>query len=138
MAEQKEEGVKPFDIVVNKWDNKTKRMVEKNPYRLHVVRNVEYFERPVGSGNLYSKDGIPSGRMVNLRNMEIDRDAAHIEWTAPKTEADLKEIRYAEMQKRIAEYEAELTSIKKEQAGRKAEDAAAKNIAVHRKPDGLK
>jgi hypothetical protein len=138
MAEQKDEAVKPFDIVVNKWNKQTKRMDGKNPYRLWVVRNVEYFERPVGSGNLYSKDGKPAGRLTNIKNVEIDREAAHIEWSAPKTEEDMKEIKYAELQKRITEYEAELTSIKKEQAGRKAEDTAAKNVAVHRKPDGLK
>lgn len=45
-----------FDLVVHK-RNKKGAIISVNPYRLLCRGSAKYYERPPGSGNLYSADG---------------------------------------------------------------------------------
>lgn len=52
-----------FDLTVQHRDQKTGRVREENPYRLHSVSGKTYLERPNGSGNLYWMTGEPAGQI---------------------------------------------------------------------------
>lgn len=87
-------------------------LVLVQPYKLHVISGSKYYERPVGSGNLWLENGQPAGRMVKG---EVKEGLAHEEWITPKTGADKL---YEDLAKKTQQYEAamkELEAIKKEQ-----------------------
>jgi len=50
----------PFDLRTKIIDNKTKRIIKYQPYRLFVKGGTQKFERPVGSGNLWYSNGEPA------------------------------------------------------------------------------
>lgn len=78
-----------FDLVTHKRDRKGK-IVNVNPYRLRVRGTSWLFERPVGSGNMYSLGGdLMEGPLLDERNKVEEKriaDAAAIE----KLVADVK------------------------------------------------
>jgi len=114
-----------FDLKVQHRDAKTGRITEVNPYRLHIKGNKKYYERPVGSGNLWFEDGTPAN--------------AHKEYTAPLTndqkmaaEFSAKDSKIRATEEKLAASEKELKEIKAEAAAKKApaEDAPKENKNV--------
>ena len=77
-----------FDTRVHITDAKTGRLLKFQPYKLHVVGGVEYYERPVKSGNLFYPDGKVAGRWVEGPNKQMyaDTNAEHIEFVAAESE----------------------------------------------------
>lgn len=114
MSKSNKEGKKEFDLQTHGWDPQTRQLAWKNPYRMHHIKGVQYWERPVGSGNLYTKQDEPCGRIVDFKQLKIDKDAPHIEWEAPKSPAELAAAKQHELMSRNAELQAELDAIKKE------------------------
>lgn len=126
--EKESEG---FDIRVHYVDGATRKVTHKNPYRMHVVKGVQYFERPVGSLNLFYKDGSPAGRLdekaLAKNKMEVLVGAAHVEWVAPKSESELREMEYQAAIKKSAALEKELAAMKAEQE--KKDGIASKDVS---------
>lgn len=114
--EKKSEG---FDLRTHYIDPATRKVSHKNPYRMHAIKGVQYFERPVGSLNLFYKDGSPAGRIdeeaLKKNRWEVLVDAPHVDWVAPKTEAELREQQYEQAIARSKELEKELAAMKAEQ-----------------------
>jgi hypothetical protein len=102
-----------FDLQTHYWDNKSKRLSHKNPYRMHAIDGVQYWERPVGSCNLFYKNDEPAGRL-DLKKMKVLPEAEHIEWEAPKTAAELREVEFHDAKRENAELRKELEQIRKE------------------------
>lgn len=88
-----------LDLRVHIRDAKTGRIVAKQPYRLFIEGGQEKFERPVGSGNFWSRDGRPLGE--------------HKPVTEPT-------IIPADLQSALAQKELELQALKKQLAAREA------------------
>lgn len=111
----------PFDLRTSVRDGKSGKIVKKQPYRLHVVAGKQFFERPVGSGNLWFLNGEPAGQVIDGK---VKSGEPHHEWTAPG-ELEKQGI-FAEKDKRIASLEAELRAIKQEKEKKAAESAEEK------------
>ncbi len=120
------EEKKEFEIQTHYWDSKSRKLSHKNPYRMWHVRGVQYWERPVGSGNLYTKDGAPCGRIVDFTKCIIDKNAKHIDWERPKTEEELRDIKFNELEAKNKELLRELDMIKKEKYYAAVEKSASK------------
>jgi hypothetical protein len=120
-----------FDLRTHTTDPRTGKVSLTNPYRLHVINGVRYFERPVGSYNLWYENNIPAGRLKPAKegSGEVERGVAHVEWKAPPTGAEKIA---AELSSATAEAEAlrkELAAIRAEQ-----EHTIAKAQAAAPKP----
>ncbi len=74
---------KGFDDRVHIKNAKTGEMIRKQPYRSKHLKDgegsKEYCERPVGSGNLFTRDGAPAGRIDGdwAKWEKVDHKAAH-------------------------------------------------------------
>jgi len=101
---------KTFDLVVHRRDAKTGRVTSTNPYRLHVIDAVEYFERPKGSGNLWFRNNEAAGRLVNGK---LAKDAEHVEWVKPLTEDEKLARDLASKDMELSSLKAELNDIKR-------------------------
>lgn len=101
-----------FDLRTHILDQLTGRIVSKNLYRLHVIDRIQYFERPVNSGNLWYLSGEPAGRIVGGK---VDKTAVHIEYTPPPTGAERIENELRLAREKAAAAEQELAAIKAEQ-----------------------
>lgn len=109
-----------FDLRVDFRHPKTGLVVKRNPYVLRTVKegggSVSYFERPVGSGNIWDAKGNAIGRWDKTKpeGERFLKGEKHIEWTPPET-ADQKLAREsAANSARIKELEMELAAIKAE------------------------
>lgn len=117
-----------FCTIVEHIDPKTKRVIGVNPYRMFCVgKETVVFERPLGSGHLWYKNGEPAGqfdweihakavkeRAKNPTEQAIKLGAAHIPW-APEVTGDELLMREAAKQKAENEaLKAELAAIKAE------------------------
>ncbi len=108
----KQEEVEPgFDLRVHIRDPKSGAIVRKQPYRLHVIQGVQYFERPVGSFNLWYKSGEPAGRMVDG---EPKPEADHVDWKAPRTHDDDLRDKLVAQDAQIDQLKRELDNIRRE------------------------
>ena len=111
-----------FDLQVTHRDEKTGVVVRKNPYVLRVVQAPDggksrYWERPVGSGNLFDKKGNPIGRWEKDPKSGKGRfiaSAEHVEFTPPETDDQKLARSVVERDVRIAELEKELANIRNE------------------------
>lgn len=96
-------------------------MVHKQPYKLHIIGGKKYYERPVGSGNLWYENNESAGRM--LAGNIIDKKADHIDWIPPKTGAEKLYEDLATTKQQLDAARAEIDAIKKEQKIKKLETA---------------
>ena len=110
VEEAKPEG---FDLRTHYWDRETKRLSHINPYRLHTIDGVQYFERPKGSGNVFWKDGAPAG-VIDLKSMQVDLEASHVEWVAPLTQEQKEQEEVRAVLAQNEELRRELEMIKKD------------------------
>lgn len=101
-----------FDLQTHETDRLTQKTTAVNLYRLHVINAVRYFERPVNSGNLWFENNKPAGRLTGPN--QIDRAAAHIEFTPPPTGAERIARELVEAKKIALDAMVELEAIKKE------------------------
>lgn len=102
---------KVFDLKTHTTDPLTGKTTLTNPYRLRIQNAVKYFERPVGSGNLWFENDLPAGRWVTGK---IEADAAHVEWIAPISGAEKLQRELADARGTEAALRAELEAIRAE------------------------
>lgn len=112
-----------FDMTVTHRDPKTGVVIRKDPYRLRILKGADggrmkLFERPVGSGNLYSRWGEPRGRWVEStkkgESAKHEPDAKHIAFEAPLTEDQKVARTLMESQAKNAALEQELAQLRAE------------------------
>lgn len=103
-----------FDIIVQKRDRKTGRVIDENPYVLRVHGGVQYFERPKGSGNLFFGNNEPAGRYDKGRFLVGSARVDHIEWTKPLTDEDKVRQAVAAQAAENERLKAEINAIKRE------------------------
>lgn len=112
-----------FDLQTHKWNSKG-GLERVEHYRLHCIRGAQYFERPVGSGNVFYKSGEAAGRiLLTGSSFAVDTDAKHIAFTPPPTGAEKVAKELADRTSEVARLEAELNAIK---ADRKYSELEAK------------
>lgn len=111
-----------FDLATHKRD-KYGRVLQINPYRLHVIDGLKGFERPVGSGNLWYENNEPMGRLkevVDEKTKKVTRSfeigAPHVEYVPPLTADQKIAQENAEQKTKNAALESELAQLKAEQA----------------------
>lgn len=112
MAYQKAQPVvnTEFDLRTHLRDEKSGVVVRKNPYRLYYREGIQYFERPVGSGNLWFKSGEPAGRMIDNKIQEVE----HVAYNPPPTADEKLAMDLIVKDGKIAQLERELEAIRKE------------------------
>lgn len=87
VIESPERNGEGFDLRVLIKDGLTGEVIRHQPYALHCIGRHKYFERPMGSGNLFYGDGKVAGRLVRNPDAEpgtpdeyyADTKAPHIE-----------------------------------------------------------
>lgn len=113
-----------FDLVTHRWDTQG-HLIAKNPYRKFINEQGTFYERPVGSGNLWLENNQPAGRVeykINEKGHIYDKafvvGAPHKQWTPPPTGAEMVTQQLEEAQAKLALAEAELRAIRKEHTAR--------------------
>jgi len=127
MENQQHKALGDFDPhVVHHRDERTKRVVKVNPYRLFVHKGTRYFEWPKGSGNLWYENREPAGRLSESGEPVIG--AKHEDFEPPMTADEQLAIQQMSLEQENRRLQAELTAIKKEREGDAAiaRDAASK------------
>lgn len=118
-----------FDLVTHR-RNGQGHLVHVNPYRAYIVEHNRYYERPVGSGNLWLENNQPAGRV------EFDKDgkrefkfgAPHQEWTAPPSGAEKVAEELIATQAQLAAAKAELDAIRKDREAKQPVQQDSKPI----------
>ncbi len=128
-AVQEQTDSKKFDLIVHHRDPVTGLVVKTDPYILRVVgepgshEKSSYFERPAGSGNLFTKENLPCGRWVyeektvkgrKLKVGKYEPEAAHVEFVRPLTQDQKLAQSLIESDRRNAALEAELAALRAE------------------------
>jgi hypothetical protein len=104
-----------FDLRVLIKDAKTGEVIRHQPYNRHCVGRHVYYERPVGSGNLFYGDGKPAGRWMKQENGEYgaQTDLPHV--SAPEPIAPMSADAVAEenetLRRELAAAKAELEAL---------------------------
>lgn len=129
-----------FDKIVQVRD-KHGNLVSENHYAYHIIDGSPYFERPIGSGNLFYPNGDPAGRMKKREVILEGPESAHLEYVAPltgaaKAEQDLN-VERAKNAELIRELEAlKLEAAKEAAAQKKVDEAkAASKFGAHLKEE---
>ena len=126
-----------FDLVTHRWDAQGK-LVHFAPYRKFIQSGVEYYERPVNSGNLWYENNQPAGRVIcefnekgHICSKAFDLSAQHVDYTPPLTGDQKLAAQLSTTMDENAALKAELAAIKKdrEPVVVQAEPAAPKNHA---------
>lgn len=119
-----EPAVTKFPLKVHHRDQKG-HFLGKSPYTMYVKNGVQYFERPVGSGNLFYENMESAGRIERIKGKDgksitakFDFEAAHKEYIAPLSGDQLMQIELAEARKKSEALELELAAIKAERDGK--------------------
>lgn len=102
---------KTFDLKTHTTDGLNGEVTLTNPYRLRIIGPIKFFERPVGSGNLWTEADEPAGRWIAGK---VDATAAHIEWIPPVSGAEKLQRELADARGTEAALRAELDAIKAE------------------------
>lgn len=70
--------MKSFDLRTHIRDKKTGQVIVEQPYTLHIIDGEEIYERPIGSGQFYSRNGEehPGHAVVALQKELKDKKAA--------------------------------------------------------------
>lgn len=107
-----------FNLRVTYRDEKSGVVVDKDPYILRVADRARYWERPVGSGNLFDKKGNPVGRWdVNKpEGKRFLKGEPHVAFEKPLTQDQKLARELVEKSARIETLEKELSLIKGEAA----------------------
>lgn len=119
---KKEEAAPGFDLR-SRITDKNGEVLQKQDYFIHIKGGTSYYERPVGSGNLYFLSGEPAGRMEITEGgkKEIKEGAEHELWIAPvDADGELFE-QLKSTQAESAALRKELDAIKKEKLLRERE-----------------
>ena len=95
-------------------DPKTKRLSKVNPFRVHMINRITYYEWPAGSGNLWYKDRTAAGILDEHGKPVIG--VPHKTYVMPKTQDDSLRTEVLTVKQQNAKLQAELDAIKKEQA----------------------
>lgn len=110
-----------FDLVVDRWDSQGHRTGPRKTYRKFINGDGEFYERPVGSGNLWLENNQPAGRVIyktneagHIYDKKFDFDAKHIDWSPAPTGAEKVAAELASERAKNAQLEAELRAILKE------------------------
>lgn len=80
-----------FNIKVHHRDKKG-MLIDVTPYNLYVKGGIQYFERPIGSGNLFFENKEPAGRVERVTDEKghihpkFDFEAKHQAYVAPRDE----------------------------------------------------
>lgn len=104
---------KEFDKMVHLRDKHGKQVGE-NHYAYHIIDGSPYFERPIGSGNLFEPNGEPCGRLVDRRKLVIESDAAHIAFQEAPEGAEKIAFELSSSREENAEILRELAALKAE------------------------
>lgn len=111
-----------FDLRVTVKNAKTGEVIKHQPYNLHCDGKDKYFERPIGSGNLFYGSGQPAGRW--MRNPDWKKGSSVPEYYA-NTEAEHVEFEVTQARQLTVEAmqaaEADNASLRAELAALKAE-----------------
>lgn len=115
---QEEVQAQGFSLKVTFRDEKSGVVVDKDPYTLHVVDRARYWERPVGSGNLFDKKGQPVGRWDASKpeGKRFLKGEPHIAFERPLTQDQKLARDLVEKDARIEALQKELSLIKGEAA----------------------
>jgi hypothetical protein len=115
-------------------------LVKTNFYTLRVIEGEQYFERPINSGNLWTANNLPAGRLVKREKADprlgayaIDAAAPHIAYSAPLEgdealhyELESEKAQNVELKTRVETQQAQLDAITRELAQIRNERAAAR------------
>lgn len=105
-----------FDpLVIHHRDPVSKRLVKTNPYKLHIVDGIRYFEHPKGSGNLWYEDRTHAGR---YEAGKVIKGAAHKAYVAPLTQDEILARDISTTKQENERLLKELAEIKKELAAK--------------------
>ncbi len=120
-----------FDLRTHRTDPITGETKMVNQYRLHILNGVRYFERPVGSGNLWFENNQPAGRLVGFtaQGAKVDLTEAHKAYTPPPTGAERIAAELAAKDAALAQAHAELAAIKAERDAKVAPPSEPKSTA---------
>ncbi len=118
-----------FDMITHETDSRG-RVRGTNLYRLHQKDGNSYFERPVGSGNLFYENNEPAGRVIvamdkrgRIVGKKYDFEAAHVAFKKP---IDAQ----TELEQKLMDSEAKNAAMAKELAAIRAEQAAGPHRVV--------
>lgn len=122
VIEVPERAPEGFDLRTHVKDGKTGQPIREQHYRLRIVGGTKYFERPVGSGNLWYESAEAAGRWAATDQMDkkgkpvfaVNPDAPHLAYSAPKSAAETNEElqdENAELRKELAARDAELERV---------------------------
>jgi len=128
-----EESPQGFDLR-SRITDKNGEVLQKQDYFIHLKGGHSYFERPVGSGNLFFLSGEPAGRMETNESggKSINEQAEHQEWTPPlDADGELFE-QLKSTQAESAALRKELDAIKKEKLLREREEQIRKQASGQR------
>lgn len=124
---------KTFSLKVHHRDRRGV-LLNKQPYTMFVKGGVQYFERPVNSGNIFFENMDPAGRVerhVDKKGVitaKFDFEAEHKEYIPPVTGAEKIAMELEQSKAKNEALERELLAIKKERdLGAKLETAAQEN-----------
>jgi len=112
-----------FDMITHETDARG-RVRGTNLLRIHMKDGNSYYERPVGSGNLFYENNEPAGRVEAKKDARgrivgktFDFNAKHVVFKKP---ADAQ----TELEQKLMEEQAKSSALEKELAAIRAEDAA--------------
>lgn len=110
-----------FDLRTHLWDGQG-HLVKKNLYTKYVIKGEEFYERPVHSGNLWTGNNQPAGRIAKrdkphpeLGPFEVI-DVPHKHYAAPLEGEEAVAYALAAEREKSAQLEAELNAIRAERA----------------------
>lgn len=134
---QETQAVPKFNLVTHNFDGRG-RLRSKNTYRMHVQNGAQYFERPVGSGNLWYENNEPAGRVEfltcpkGIKTKSFDFEATHKSYAAPISGEEKLHFENADLKTENAALRAEMEAIRAEQTKRtdKAQTVAAGNASA--------
>lgn len=109
--------LKEFDKLVHVRDQHGV-LIDENHYAYHIIEGTPYFERPIGSGNLFYPNGDPAGR---LEGREVLEGKAHIEFEKPVLGAAKAERDLAVERGKNAELMRELEALRQERISHEAQ-----------------
>lgn len=125
------------------YHNARGKLLKTDHYRLHVREGVQYFERPINSGNLWFENGEAAGRVeyvnapgAKFASKRIDPEAPHKIYRAPLVGAEKLSFENQELveakenlQDENDALRAELQAIKAEMAAKQTSPKPARDAA---------
>lgn len=107
------DGSRQIDLTVHHRDARTGRITKVTPYKMRAVHGVQYFEYPIGSGNLWYKNGEEAGRAGD--SGKVNPKAAHEVWERPLSADEKEAQKYSQLEQENKKLLLELEEVKREQ-----------------------